>query len=245
MSKHKRTKPSASPPPKLTCREHDPQCDARPKWVLRPRPGRSQLETLAAALHSNSLAVDYCGFLAELQRVLDERQPGVFKIFDRVVCWTNAGQKNKYEGRWVPEMITNETTAEMFARAPIGDCQYVVALMYTWTTSPIGQKWEEVGKNWHIWVLIRCKDDKERGKRILVWDPNCGVEYEGQREGAVLGYRQAFVDAVRRGTKTPVVWVNNHVKEPNYDGKCVALSLDFLQTLPDGLDLSHFSSLRL
>ncbi|KAJ6453406.1 hypothetical protein C8R45DRAFT_1112562 [Mycena sanguinolenta] len=231
--------------------EHEPddgmaECDARPGWVLRPRaqrPGRSQLEILANALHSNSLAVDYCGFLAELQRVLDEQQPGVFTIFDRVVCWTNAAQKNKYEVRWVPEMITNETTAEMFARARIGDCQYAVALMYTWTTSPIGQKWEEMGKNWHIWVLIRCKED-EHEKRILVWDPNCGVEYEGQREGAVLGYRQAFVDAIRRGAKTPVVWVNNHVKEPNYDGKCGALSLDFLQTLPDGLDLSHFSSLK-
>ncbi|KAJ6461956.1 hypothetical protein DFH09DRAFT_1347906 [Mycena vulgaris] len=235
----KRTRKTSSPPPaRLTRRMHDPQCCPSDR-SLRPRRSDTStvpLSTLGAALHKDSKAVEYGGFVDELQRLLTIKYPGVFKIFPRVVCWTDAAQKGKYEQYYEESLRTNETTAQHWARNPIGEFDYSVALMYTWTISPVGKDIEEFGKvPWHFWALIRCRPrDGVHGKRIVIWDPNFGKVSEGLRERSLLGFRKSFVDVAKRGSGTAEIWVNHKVREENLEGRCVQLTLDWLQSLVEG-----------
>ncbi|KAJ7939649.1 hypothetical protein B0H13DRAFT_1850418 [Mycena leptocephala] len=86
-----RTRKASSPP----SREAHP-AHARSSVLCSLGPSTVALSTLADALHKDSKAVEYGGFVAELQRLLSIKYEGVFKIFPWVVCWADAAQKQKY-----------------------------------------------------------------------------------------------------------------------------------------------------
>lgn len=83
--------------------------------------------------------------------------------------------------------------AEDWARNPIGDYDYSITIMYTWTT--VGLTIEEFGEvAWHCWALVRCRPRPgEYGKRIVVWDPNFGRDMGGVRERSLLGFHRVCV----------------------------------------------------
>ncbi|KAJ7435544.1 hypothetical protein B0H11DRAFT_1937478 [Mycena galericulata] len=172
--------------------------------------------TLAGEIHKDSLAADYGKFVEELQRVLALKWRRVFKIFPQVVCWVDAAQKDKYEVWYKESLRTNETTAEDWARDPIGQCDYSVALMFRGTFG-------------HSSAAAHTPASMGNGLPKL-W-----------RERSVLGFHRGFIEAAKRGSTTAEVWVNKQIREPNIDGRCVELTLDRLQTLvEDGIDWDEF-----
>ncbi|KAJ7024527.1 hypothetical protein C8F04DRAFT_1192341 [Mycena alexandri] len=239
--KNNRKQPEPISDVQVTRRAHDANCCTR-TFHPRCRDNTATLENLASVLHKDSLAEDYCAFLAELQQLLGVKWRDKFKIFPRVVCWVDAAQKAKYEEYYDPSLVSNETTAENWAREALGNHDFSIALMYTWTISPVGLSVEEFGKvDWHSWALVRCRALDKHGKRILVWDPKFGHEICGQREGSLLGFHRRFVNVAKRGSTTAEVWLNNKVGQENAEGRCVALTLEWLQSLArDGLKLDHF-----
>jgi hypothetical protein len=73
-----------------------------------------------------------------------------------------------------------------------------------------------------------------------VWDPNLGRGVGGVQERSVRFHR-GFVEAAKRSSTTAEVWVNKRIREPNIDGRCAEITLDWLQTLvEDGFEWDEF-----
>ncbi|KAJ7026433.1 hypothetical protein C8F04DRAFT_1190497 [Mycena alexandri] len=213
--------------------------------TLRRRPENRmvRLQTLADTIQPESLASPYEPWLHELQRLLDIEHPGEFQVYDRVVCWTGKKQATTLGGRFDPDELSTESSAACWIRQSMHGCAYSIAVMYTSTTSPVGKTQQDFLSDgpWHVWAMIRCAAGGKHGRRILIWDPNFGIPgLSQQRQRDVLGWRLQFVTAARKNGNADV-WINRRVQERNEDGRCVPLTLAFLQTLvKDGLDWDDF-----
>ncbi|KAJ7838707.1 hypothetical protein B0H13DRAFT_1911613 [Mycena leptocephala] len=80
-----------------------------------------------------------------------------------------------------------------------------------------------------------------------VWETDSGVGpklwkgdwWSAEEVGTRLS--PGFFEAAKRGSTTAEVWVNKWIREPNIDGRCVRLTLDWLQTLvKDEFDWDEF-----
>ncbi|KAJ7930182.1 hypothetical protein B0H13DRAFT_1859015 [Mycena leptocephala] len=219
---------SPAPPARLTHHMHDPACCVPSPRVLRPRTHNAlivHLRTLAGELHKDSLAADYGKFVEELQRVLALKWRGVFKNFPRVVCWVDVAQKDKYEVWYEGSLRTNETTTEDWARDPIGQCDYSVALMFHGTfghLSAAAHTPASMGNRFWCGTKLWKGDWWSAGEVGTRLSPGLSRGCEArQYDSRTLG-KQAD-----SGTE--------------YRRRCVELMLDWLQTLvEDGIDWDEF-----